>query len=67
MATNKDFLDFYYNKEKYYSNLINKIEVSEEQRNYTNVYFDGGYGYKPEQSRKWIVENTSLPKFRGLV
>ena len=65
MATNKKFLDFYYNKKKYYKELIEKIDVTEEQKNYTNVYFDGGYGYKPEESRRWIVNNTSLPKFRG--
>lgn len=65
MVLNKQFLDFYYNKKKYYKDLINKINVSEEQKTYTNVYFDGGFGYNPEESRKWIIENTSLPKFRG--
>jgi hypothetical protein len=64
MATNEHFLDFYYNKQKYYNELISSIEVSEEQKNYTNVYFDGGYGYKPEESRDWIINNTSLPQFK---
>ena len=65
MALNEKFLDFYYNKQKYYDELIKSINVSEAQRNYTNVYFDGGCGYKPEESRQWIVDNTSLPKFGG--
>tara|TARA_Y100000590_G_C15449554_1_gene912129 strand:- start:35 stop:877 length:843 start_codon:yes stop_codon:yes gene_type:complete len=67
MATNKKFLDFYYNKKKYYKQIIENIDstVSNEQRNYTDVYFDGGYGYKPEESRDWIIKNTSLSNYRG--
>jgi hypothetical protein len=54
---------FYANRKAEYAPILK--ELGEGTAEYDRWYAAGGYGYDPFSERKFLIEQTSLPQFRG--
>lgn len=54
---------FYADRHRHYAEILK--ELGESNDAYSSWYRAGGYGYEPKQSRLWLINETSLPDYRG--
>lgn len=56
--------NFYNSRQEHYKSIIKNFDI-ESMNEYDKWYFKGGYGNKVNESRNWIINETSITKYRG--
>ena len=58
-----EWRQFYADRQTHYAEILDELGPHNDA--YSSWYRAGGYGYDPKQSRLWLINETSLPDYRG--